>query len=238
MDNINKPKSFDLSKNGISELIHREILAIHEFYGKHNNSLPELNDFKIPQEILEIVKNIYQKGKDEKLIWIDNIKWDDKIILNLAKLAKSEISPICSFLGGIAAQEIIKFTGKFTLINQWFWFEFFEILENLPENIDKSLKNIRYDVKIAIFSREMQNKIFDTNIFIVGAGALECEFLKNFALMGFAINENKNVIVTDNDNIEISNVNRQFYLDKVIWVNQSLYAHVWKRKKLNNILIV
>ena len=192
----------------------------------------------MPQEILEIVKKIYQKGKDEKLIWIDNIKWDDKIILNLAKLAKSEISPICSFLGGMAAQEIIKFTGKFTPINQWFWFEFFEILENLPENIDKSLKNSRYDVKIAIFGREMQNKIFDTNIFIVGAGALECEFLKNFALMGFAINENKNVIVTDNDNIEISNVNRQFYLDKVIWVNQSLYAHVWKRKKLNNILIV
>ena len=214
MDNINKPKSFDLSKNGISELIHREILAIHEFYGKHNNSLPELNDFKMSQEILEIAKKIYQKGKDEKLIWIDNIKWDDKIILNLAKLAKSEISPICSFLGGIAAQEIIKFTGKFTQINQWFWFEFFEILENLPENIDKSLKNSRYDVKIAIFGREMQNKIFDTNIFIVGAGALECEFLKNFALMGFAINENKNVIVTDNDNIEISNINRQFYLLK------------------------
>ena len=214
MDNINKPKSFDLSKNGISELIHREILAIHEFYGKHNNSLPELNDFKMSQEILEIAKKIYQKGKDEKLIWIDNIKWDDKIILNLAKLAKSEISPICSFLGGIASQEIIKFTGKFTLINQWFWFEFFEILENLPENIDKSLKNIRYDVKIAIFSREMQNKIFDTNIFIVGAGALECEFMKNFALMGFAINENKNVTVTDNDNIEISNLNRQFLFRK------------------------
>ena len=238
MDNINKPKSFDLSKNGISELIHREILTIHEIYGKHNNSLPELNDFKMSQEILEIAKKIYQKGKDEKLIWIDNIKWDDKIILNLAKLAKSEISPICSFLGGMAAQEIIKFTGKFTPINQWFWFEFFEILENLPENIDKSLKNSRYDVKIAIFGREMQNKIFDTNIFIVGAGALECEFMKNFALMGFAINENKNVIVTDNDNIEISNVNRQFYLDKVMWVNQSLYAHVGKRKKLNNILIV
>ena len=238
MDNINKPKSFDLSKIGISELIHCGILAIHEFYENHNNSLPELNDFKMSQEILEIAKKIYQKGKDEKLNWIENIKWDDKIILNLAKLAKSEISPICSFLGGIAAQEIIKFTGKYTPINQWFWFEFSEILENLPENIDKSLKNSRYDVKIAIFGREMQNKIFDTNIFIVGARALECEFLKNFALMGFAINENKNVIVTDNDNIEISNVNRQFYLDKVIWVNQSLYAHVGKLKKLTNILIV
>ena len=214
VDNINKPKPLELSKIGRNELIHCGILAIHEFYEKHNNSLPELNDFKMSQEILEIAKKIYQKGKDEKLIWIDNIKWDDKIILNLAKLAKSEISPICSFLGGIAAQEIIKFTGKYTPINQWFWFEFSEILENLPENIDKSLKNSRYDDQIAIFGREMQNKIFDTNIFMVGAGALGCEFLKNFALMGFAINENKNVTVTDNDNIEISNLNRQFLFRK------------------------
>ena len=158
MDNINKPKSFDLSKNGISELIHREILAIHEFYGKHNNSLPELNDFKIPQEILEIVKNIYQKGKDEKLIWIDNIKWDDKIILNLAKLAKSEISPICSFLGGIAAQEIIKYIGKYTQ------FEASEIIENLPNDIDRALKNSRYDDQIAIFGNNMQKKLSELNI--------------------------------------------------------------------------
>ena len=45
---------------------------------------------------------------------------------------------------------------------------------------------------------------------MIGAGALGCELLKNFAMMGISTNIDKKVIVTDNDNIEISNLNRQF----------------------------
>ena len=207
----NKPSPFDFSKIGRNELIHCGILALHEFYEKNNNSLPQLNNQKSSKEILEIAKNIYKKEKEEKQEWIDNIKvWEDKIILNIANWAKSEISPICSFLGGIVGQEIIKFTGKYTPINQWFWFEFSETVENLNENIDRTLKNFRYDDQIAIFGNELQRKLFDNNIFMIGAGALGCEFLKNFALMGISNNPNKTVTVTDNDNIEISNLNRQF----------------------------
>ena len=89
------------------------------------------------KEILEIAKEIYNNAKNLNEKWVGNIKnWEDKIILNLSNWAKSEISPICSFLGGIVAQEIIKFTGKYTPINQWFWFEFSEITENIPENAD------------------------------------------------------------------------------------------------------
>ena len=45
---------------------------------------------------------------------------------------------------------------------------------------------------------------------MIGAGALGCEYLKNFALMGIGINNNSYVTVTDNDNIDLSNLNRQF----------------------------
>ena len=167
------------------------------------------------KEILEISKEIYNKAKNLKQKWVSNIKiWEDKLILNLANWAKSEISPICSFLGGIVAQEIIKFTGKYTPINQWFWFEFSETTENIPENADKSLKNCRYDDQIAIFGNEIQKRLSDSNIFMIGAGALGCEFLKNFALMGISNDKNKVVTVTDNDNIDISNLNRQFLFRK------------------------
>ena len=40
---------------------------------------------------------------------------------------------------------------------------------------------------------------------MVGAGALGCEFFKAFALLGVG-----KVTCTDNDNIELSNLNRQF----------------------------
>ena len=49
---------------------------------------------------------------------------------------------------------------------------------------------------------------------MIGAGALGCEFLKNFALMGISTKDNKKVTVTDNDNIEVSNLNRQFLFRK------------------------
>ena len=44
---------------------------------------------------------------------------------------------------------------------------------------------------------------------MVGAGALGCEFMKQFALMGLGSKGGK-VEVTDDDNIEVSNLNRQF----------------------------
>jgi ubiquitin-activating enzyme E1 len=44
----------------------------------------------------------------------------------------------------------------------------------------------------------------------VGAGALGCEFLKNFAMMGIACGDSGLVTVTDDDVIEKSNLSRQF----------------------------
>lgn len=43
----------------------------------------------------------------------------------------------------------------------------------------------------------------------MGAGAIGCELLKNFAMIGLASGEGE-VIVTDMDTIEKSNLNRQF----------------------------
>ena len=44
----------------------------------------------------------------------------------------------------------------------------------------------------------------------VGAGAIGCEILKNFAMMGIGASPQGAVFVTDMDIIEKSNLNRQF----------------------------
>ena len=49
---------------------------------------------------------------------------------------------------------------------------------------------------------------------MVGAGALGCELAKSFALMGLGCGPNGKITVTDNDNIEVSNLNRQFLFRK------------------------
>ena len=49
---------------------------------------------------------------------------------------------------------------------------------------------------------------------MIGAGALGCEYVKAFALMGVGCSHEGKVTVTDNDNIEVSNLNRQFLFRK------------------------
>ena len=61
---------------------------------------------------------------------------------------------------------------------------------------------------------EIQEKLNNSNIFLIGAGALGCEYLKTFSLMGISTNKDNVVTITDNDNIEISNLNRKFLFKK------------------------
>ncbi|KAK2081973.1 E1 ubiquitin-activating protein, partial [Saguinus oedipus] len=46
-------------------------------------------------------------------------------------------------------------------------------------------------------------------IFQVGAGAIGCELLKNFAMIGLGCEEGNKITVTDMDTIKKSNLNRQ-----------------------------
>ena len=45
---------------------------------------------------------------------------------------------------------------------------------------------------------------------MVGAGALGCEYLKAFALMGVGCSPEGKVYCTDNKNIKVSNLNNHF----------------------------
>ena len=168
----------DSSKSGRNELLFIIFLALHEYFSR-NNSLPELNNKSQVEEIVKKTKELYDElRKKGNLIWLKNIqKWEQKIPEMVASWAKAQISPICSFLGGIVSQEIIKYTGLYIPINQWLIFDFFETVENLGKNVDRQLKNSRYDDQIAIFGNEIQKKIEETNIFLIGAGALGCEYL-------------------------------------------------------------
>ena len=111
------------------------------------------------------------------------------------------------------AQEIVKFTGKYTPINQWIWFDFFETVSLLDDNIERKLEGTRYDDLISIYGNEIQKQLENLNIFIIGVGANGCEFLKNFSLMGISCSKRK-ITITDNELIEVSNLNRQFLYRK------------------------
>ena len=219
-DNFIKPnKNFiniDASKKKSNILLHCAFVGLHIYYSIYN-LLPELNDLNNVKKIIELAKNYYLILREKYINYLQLkgnklVEFDENYILNVLRWSKAEISPICTFLGGIASQEALKITGKYTPIYQWLRFDFFETIENL-HNINRNLLNCRYDDQIAIFGQEIQEKLNNLNIFIVGAGALGCEYIKNFALMGISCKKGI-ITITDNDNVSLSNLNRQFLFHK------------------------
>ncbi|KAI9025222.1 ubiquitin-activating emzyme E1 [Phycomyces nitens] len=138
---------------------------------------------------------------------------DEKLIKELAYQAAGEISPMVAIFGGLAAQEVLKaVSGKFNPIHQYMYMD---ALEALPTSVARTEElcapiGSRYDGQIAVFGREFQEKLANAKEFLVGAGAIGCEMLKNWAMMGLGTGENGGITITDMDTIEKSNLNRQF----------------------------
>ena len=207
----------DFTKIGRDVIYFITLGVLQEFFEKNNFSLPELNNMEIAKNIMEQVRNKYEnikKNKNNLQCYQNMIEFNEKIVLNTIRWSAAHICPVTAFFGGIIAQEIIKSTGQYAPINQWLFFDFFETIENINEDVDRKLKNSRYDDQIAIFGNKIQEKIQKSNFFMVGAGATGCEFLKNFAMMGACSSKNNKFMLTDNDNIEVSNLSRQFLFKK------------------------
>jgi len=108
-----------------------------------------------------------------------------------------EIIPIVSIFGSLVASEAIKLIShKYMPINQWFTWE-----ESSLINKDETCKT-NYG---KLFGKELEKKLINSKIFIVGSGAIGCEHLKNLAYMNI-----KDIIITDPDVISKSNLSRQF----------------------------
>ncbi|CAI2176207.1 9623_t:CDS:10 [Funneliformis geosporum] len=183
--------------------LHIGFQALHEFF-ETRGSLPRPHNEADAEEIVRLAKNINDQCEDKNEL-------DDKLLKQLAYGAAGSLSPMVAVLGGLVAQEVLKAcSGKFNPIQQYFYFDSLESLpdDNLTEE-NCAPCNSRYDGQIAVFGRDFQHKIANFREFLVGAGAIGCEMLKNWAMMGLGTGKGA-VHVTDMDTIEKSNLNRQF----------------------------
>jgi len=137
---------------------------------------------------------------------------DEKLISLLASNARGDLSPMAAVLGGVVGQEVLKAcSGKFMPLSQWLVYDCTECLPDgdLPAS-EFELTGSRYDGQIAVFGKSFQAQLESLNYFLVGAGAIGCEMLKNWAMMGLGCGPQGCVHLTDMDTIEKSNLNRQF----------------------------
>ncbi|KAH9257809.1 hypothetical protein BASA81_003827 [Batrachochytrium salamandrivorans] len=133
------------------------------------------------------------------------------------------LNPTTAFLGGALGQEVMKAcTGKFHPLKQLM---VFDALECLPPSFVTTTATApipasRFQDQIQVFGAEFQQKLSRSKLFLVGSGAIGCEVLKNFALMGVG-----KVVLTDPDRIEKSNLNRQFlFRSKDLLQNKAVSA--------------
>lgn len=122
----------------------------------------------------------------------------------------TELTGVCAFLGGAVAQEVCKKFGKYKPISQWLHYDDQDLItDESPTNLGP-LMGTRYDWQVAVLGKTFQARIGDQKVFLVGCGALGCEYLKGISLMGVATGSAGKVWVTDMDRIEVSNLSRQF----------------------------
>eukprot|EP00761_Pharyngomonas_kirbyi_P007417 gb/GECH01007427.1/.p1 GENE.gb/GECH01007427.1/~~gb/GECH01007427.1/.p1 ORF type:complete len:1022 (+),score=286.96 gb/GECH01007427.1/:1-3066(+) len=188
----------DFAKMERPPIIHNAFRAVSNFAQENDREPKPYNE--------EDAKSVLSKAKE-----FDS-EIDEDIVKKFSYTCSGNINPMATFLGGMVAQEVQKAcSSKFTPIKQWLFIDGLECLpKDLPSEEDTQPKNSRYDGQIAVFGNKFQERIQKSQVFVVGAGALGCEFLKNYAMQGIGTSGNGKLIVTDMDNIEVSNLSRQF----------------------------
>ena len=196
----------DYAKFDRPQQLHLGFQALHEFASRNSGNMPRPYSDKDASEVIKYTQALAGNRND-------GVELDEKLLRELSYQARGDLAPMAAFFGGLAAQEVLKsVSGKFHPIVQWLYFD---SLESLPTSVKRSEElckplSTRYDGQIAVFGREFQEKLANIKEFLVGAGAIGCEMLKNWAMIGLATGSKGKITVADMDQIEKSNLNRQF----------------------------
>lgn len=194
----------DFAKFDYPPQLHHAFTTLHSFIERHGR-VPKPWNSADAGEFLAIAKTNGSSIGDADL--------NAGLLETFAKVCAGDLNPINATIGGVVAQEVMKAcSGKFHPILQWLYFDAIECLPSDRSEITEELAapvGSRYDGQVAVFGKDFQRKLGALKYFIVGAGAIGCELLKNFAMMGIGTDGGQ-VIVTDMDLIEKSNLNRQF----------------------------
>ncbi|VVC39184.1 Ubiquitin-activating enzyme, catalytic cysteine domain,THIF-type NAD/FAD binding fold,Ubiquitin-activating [Cinara cedri] len=200
-DSLDEPEYLisDFGKFDRPTQLHLAFTALHKFVSA-NGRLPTPWSSEDANAFLKLTESVNTTS----------VELDVDLIKTFSNVCAGNINPMTSFIGGIVAQEVMKScSGKFSPIFQWFYFDATETLpEKVTEEDAKPVGN-RYDGQVAVYGQKFQTILGNLKYFVVGAGAIGCELLKNFAIMGVGCGNGK-IIVTDMDLVKKSNLNTQF----------------------------
>lgn len=199
-DSIEEPEfmTSDFAKFDRPATLHAGFQALSQFLTKYDRS-PRPRNAEDAAILCKISKSL-------------NGNVDEKVIAELSFQASGDLPPVNAVIGGFVAQEVLKAcSAKFHPLVQYLYFDSLESLPSqLPSEADCEPTGTRYDGQIAVFGKGFHGKITEQRQFLVGSGAIGCEMLKNWSMMGLASQGQGVIQIADLDTIEKSNLNRQF----------------------------
>ena len=161
----------------------------------------------------------------------------EKLVRQVTFTFQGGLVGLTAFMGGMLGQEVLKsLSGKFTPMSQWICVDTREVIPDVDVFSDSNFLQVgdRVDGQALVIGRDVCAALGKQRVFMIGSGAIGCEMLKNLAMMGVGVTSSSFsppspsdgtssspvesssgvVIVTDNDLIENSNLNRQFLFRK------------------------
>lgn len=142
----------------------------------------------------------------------------EKVFNNFYRCVSSggKFVPVQAFFGALAAQEALKAVSSlYNPISQFLIYDCDELStivrkENCEDEEDRELTKNRCPSGLkSLLGNSSSLGISSQKLFVVGAGAIGCELLKNLAAMGAGVARDGHLILTDMDTIEYSNLSRQ-----------------------------
>jgi molybdopterin/thiamine biosynthesis adenylyltransferase len=238
----------DFEKIGNGQLSHIAFEALDKFREtQEEHKSPRPWNLEDALKFLDLAKPIADRYELNGSQW----KGDEsevQFLMLFALQAEGVFNPLAAFFGGYVAQEVVKaITGKFSPANQFFYYDAIEVLPEfeaksffkaveeekrpeyeqwfnekfVPTIINTNAQGHRSDGLRICLGSDLIDKLAYTNLFMVGAGAIGCELLKNYAMLGVGTGKavidqadpTKNrkagsIVLTDPDIIEVSNLNR------------------------------
>ncbi|KAJ7672121.1 hypothetical protein B0H17DRAFT_1208782 [Mycena rosella] len=173
-ESLKAPEYFitDLAKSNRAATLHAGFQALSVFQTQHKR-LPRPRNSADATALVALAKQL-----DPEI--------DKKVVTELAYQASGNVPPLAAVVGAFVAQEVLKAcSAKFHPMVRHMYFDSLESFPTvLPSEEGCQPSGSRYDAQIAVFGKTFHDKLANHRQFLFGAGAVCCEMLKNWSMMG------------------------------------------------------
>ena len=201
-------KSFDNSRR---KAVFNSFQAL-DYFVRKNNRMPRSSDWKsfsrmAAQTTSDLDSGVVDGHNDDDDCDQMDKEWK-RHCHNFLRTCPAKFVPLQAIFGAIASQECLKaISGLYNPIQQFLLYDCDEVLDEPNEDSntqEETTTGLSY-----ILGSETVRRLQNQKLFVVGSGAIGCEILKNIAAMEAGTGESGNIVVTDMDTIEKSNLSRQ-----------------------------